>query len=212
MTPRHYIAFLLLVLTSIGALAHEKDTTRLTTPRPDTAVYQGLHVKLDLANIILSPATSHGQMQSYELAVSTQLIHRLFPTIEAGYSFGQAEKKEQLWHGQGGFMRIGLDLNPIRKRQYDPSALLVGVRLGTALQGYAGAEGQTLFGADCWGEIDAGCQVQIVKGLYMGWQARLKILFTRTRKDEAPMPDYIPGFGYRNDTGWGVNYYIGYRF
>ena len=65
---------------------------------------------------------------------------------------------------------------------------------------------------DCWGEIVAGCQVQIWKGFQMGWYVRLKFLFTRTDKQGDALPAYLPGFGYRNDTNWGINYFLGYKF
>jgi len=44
---------------------------------------------------------------------------------------------------------------------------------------------------------------------YMGWMGRLKVLFTRKGED---IPEYIPGFGTRDNIGWGLNYYLGWRF
>ena len=76
---------------------------------------------------------------------------------------------------------------------------------------------------DCWGEIVAGCQVQVWEnkkskvqgGLYMGWMGRLKILFTREKDgllaDEMG-PIYIPGYGKRGNISWGLSYHIGWKF
>ena len=59
----------------------------------------------------------------------------------------------------------------------------------------------------------------------MGWMGRFKALFTRTAKAHIAstlsqdnvdtsilMPVYIPGYGKRDNIGWGVNYYLGWRF
>ena len=45
----------------------------------------------------------------------------------------------------------------------------------------------------------------------MGWAVRFKLLFTSKNKNQRPEAYYIPGFGFRDNTNWGVNYYIGWR-
>ena len=69
--------------------------------------------------------------------------------------------------------------------------------------------------ADCWGEIVAGCQVEICKGFTMGWMGRFKCLFTR-QAEGLPANEYkaiyIPGFGRRDNIAWGLDYYIGVNF
>lgn len=168
---------------------------------PRDSIYMGTQVKLDIASPILTPALNSWSIQHYEMAVNVRLARRWYPTVELGYAT------------PGGFMRIGCDLNPLHRHPEAPHALLVGVRLATAVQ----EKGYT----DCWGEIVAGCQVEICKGdrlkvkgerkepmaFYMGWMGRFKILFTRDLT-----PTYIPGFGKRDNIGWGVNYYLGWRF
>ncbi len=165
-------------------------------------IYNGTQIKLDIASPILTPATHQWQKQHYEVAVNVRLAKRWYPTAELGYATN------------GGFMRLGCDLNPLKKHPESPHALLVGVRCATAVQegGYT----------DCWGEIVAGCQVEIYKGewqtakgersmsFYMGWMGRFKCLFTR--QERYFNPDYIPGFGNRDKIGWGANYYRGWRF
>ena len=176
------------------------DSAAFVVPKGDmmipekTPIYQGTQVKLDLASPILVPATTNWVRQNYEIAVNVRLKDRFYPTFEAGYAT------------PGGFIRIGTDINPLKKHPESPHALLIGVRVGTAVQ----AKGYT----DCWGEIVAGCQVEIAKvqhmAFYMGWMGRLKLLFTREYKENNP--SYIPGFGNRDKAGWGVNYYLGWKF
>lgn len=196
----------------------------------------GTMVKLDIASPIVIPAANKWQIQNYEVAVNVRLAKRWYPTVELGYAGGTKTQGDTVqWKGQGGFFRVGCDLHPLKKHPESPHALLVGVRLGTAVQ----QTEQTMEGtirsytggikADCWGEIVAGCQVEIARvnntAFYMGWMGRFKVLFTRslaTRvkpilpEDETYTavltPIYIPGFGTRDNIGWGVNYYLGWRF
>lgn len=201
-----------------------KDGTRIYS---DTAIYQGMNLKLDLANTTIEAALSKGKILSFEAAWNIRLKQRFYPTFEAGYAKAETAANGGEHKGEGGFFRVGLDINGLKKHPERLNALLVGVRIGTGMQGYD-LTGVTVnspywdgerkmdfynqFRADCWGEVVAGCQVQVWEGFQMGWFVRLKILFTRNASDEEVMPYYIPGFGYRDDTNWGFNYYIGYKF
>lgn len=192
----------------------------------DSSIYQGTYVKLDLFNPILEAARSKGEVQDYELMVSVRLKQRFYPAIELGYARASDNTANGHYKGQGGFIRIGTDINGLKKHPESPHALLVGVRIATAYQGYEltdiyrndpywqtpRANYTSLSKCDVWGEVVGGCNVQIARGFHMGWYVRLKVLFTRTDSDNGPMPYYIPGFGYRDDMNWGFNYYIGWKF
>ena len=208
---------LLLLLLSIRASAHVYG---------DSAIYQGLFIKLDLATPTIEVARSKGTLQTYEGAISVRLKNRYYPTLEGGYSFGKRDAEGGLYKGKGGFVRLGLDFNGLRKRIESPHALLVGLRVCSALQRYdlCDVKQNTPYwdtgtrvdflnrqAMDWWGEIVAGCNVNIASGFYMGWAVRFKLLFTSKNKDQRPEAYYIPGFGFRNNTNWGVNYYIGWR-
>lgn len=190
-----------------------KDGTRVYS---DSAIYQGMNIKLDLFNSIYEPARSKGKNQSYEIGMSWRLKQRYYPTLELGYA--QADKATDTTRciGQGAFARVGVDINGLKKHPEHLNALLVGIRIATALQQFTSSESEiaqpSRVRADAWGEVCAGCQVQVWEGLQMGWTVRFKILMTRTDRNNHPLPAYIPGFGSRNDTNWGLNYYIGYHF
>ena len=191
----------------------------------DSAVYQGMSIKLDIANPILELARSKGKVQDYEAALNVRLANRFYPTLEFGYAIAQTTADGGHYSGQGGFARLGMDLSALKKGQTE-NCLMVGLRVAGAYQGFqimdvpvcdnfwilpnANYYNQRKF--DCWGEIVAGCQVQIWKGFQMGWYIRMKLLFTRTDKQGDALPAYLPGFGYRNDTNWGINYFLGYKF
>ena len=176
------------------------------------SIYNATQIKLDIASPVVIAGTHQWQMQHYEIAANVQLARRFFPTLELGYSGGKTNRGDSIqYNAHGGFFRVGCDINPLKKHKDSPHALLVGLRIGTAVQ----TKGYT----DCWGEIIAGCQVEIAKvqktAFYMGWMGRFKVLFTRDKEGltaDQMKPIYIPGFGNRDNIGWGLNYYLGWRF
>lgn len=232
------IAILLLALTACYAAAQVPDTIRVPEQSQsetyqaenyrirDTSVYQATYLKLDLFNTAYEAIRSKGEVQDYELMVSVRLRQRFYPAIELGYAQARDSAEGGHYAGKGGFIRLGTDINGLKKHPESPHALLVGVRIATAVQGYEltglyrhddywqtpRANYSGLTRADVWGEVVGGCNVQIAGGFHMGWYIRLKVLFTRTASNNGPLPYYIPGFGYRDDMNWGFNYYIGYRF
>ena len=176
------------------------------------SIYNATQIKLDIASPVVIAGIHQWGMQHYEIAANVQLARRFFPTLELGYSGGKTHRGDSIqYNAHGGFFRVGCDINPLKKHKDSPHALLVGLRLGTAVQ----TKGYT----DCWGEIVAGCQVEIAKvqktAFYMGWMGRFKVLFTRDKEGltaDQMKPIYIPGFGNRDNIGWGLNYYLGWRF
>lgn len=184
-------------------------------------IYNATQIKLDIASPVVIAGIHQWQMQHYEIAANVQLARRFFPTLELGYSGGKTHRGDSIqYNGHGGFFRVGCDINPLKKKKDSPHALLVGLRLGTAVQGWEHTSHATSgTQADCWGEIVVGCQVEIAKvqrsAFYMGWMGRFKVLFTRDKEGltaDQMMPIYIPGFGNRDNIGWGLNYYLGWRF
>lgn len=184
-------------------------------------IYNATQIKLDIASPVVIAGIHQWQMQHYEIAANVQLARRFYPTLELGYSGGKTHRGDSIqYNGHGGFFRVGCDINPLKKKKDSPHALLVGLRLGTAVQGWEHTSHATSgTQADCWGEIVVGCQVEIAKvqrsAFYMGWMGRFKVLFTRDKEGltaDQMMPIYIPGFGNRDNIGWGLNYYLGWRF
>lgn len=191
---------------------------------PDTtALYQGINLKLDVGAAALEAAITQGRVLSFELGMNVNLKNRYLPTLELGYAGGKAFADGGGYYGQGGFAKVGLDLSALKKSG-KWNMLLVGLRLGTAVQGYqlndvlvpdsywqetVVTQVPWRVGADVWGEVVVGVQVQIYKRFHMGWYARFKILFTKQENGNFS-PYYIPGYGYRQETNFGLNYYLGF--
>ena len=185
------------------------------------SIYNGTQIKLDIVSPAITAGISKGSLQHYEIATNVRLALRFYPTLELGYAGGRTAIGDSIaYSGNGGFFRVGVDICPLKKHPELPHALLIGIRLGTSVQDYSNGTGlRSGLAADCWGEIVLGCQVEIAKvnktAFYMGWMGRLKFLFTREAEgllaaDRTAV--YIPGYGNRNNIGWGVNYYLGWSF
>lgn len=188
---------------------HYIDGTRVYA---DSVIYQGMNIKLDLGSAIVEAASSRGKRWEAAIAMNWRLKQRFYPTLELGYA-RQSGSVDSLYHeGQGGFARIGLDINGLKKHPERLDALLIGIRICPALQDYQLTGYPHKVRWDCWGEVVAGCQVQIFAGLTMGWSARLKYLFTEHAYGPIPAPGYVPGFGEVKGLSWGLSYYIGYKF
>lgn len=191
----------------------------------DSAVWQGMNVKLDVGNTIFTLARSHARTQQYEVAVNANFLNHFYPTVELGYGLSKDVAGGGRYEGQGAFTRLGIDINPLRKGRNRYYALLAGLRFGMDLQQFAlfdvnlhddyWSPGGVMrdyparFRFDCWGELVAGMQIQVVGPLTMGWYARVRFLFTEKAGDHQPY--FIPGYGCIDGPTFGFNYYIGWR-
>ncbi|MCM1035342.1 MAG: DUF6048 family protein [Paludibacter sp.] len=213
MKSRYYIVLLLLCL--VGGLQ--------AAERNDSTIWQGINLKVDIGTPILETALSSAKVQSYEIALNADLKHRFFPTLELGYAQADVSAAGGIFSGKGGYGRIGIDLSALKKGRKE-NMLLVGLRVGTALQQagmneikvsdpywqlYPATSYPASLRCDAWGEVVAGVQVQVYKRFHMGWFVRLKLLMTRGKEGDITA-HYIPGFGYRQDTNFGFNYYLGW--
>ncbi len=219
---RYILVFILCSLFFIPCNAQEQPDS---VSKPKKEIYKGLQLKLDIGSPILEIARSGAKVQTYEMAVNVNLLQRYFPTLELGYAQADRTITAGTFNGKGGFGRVGLDLSALKKQKESPNKLLVGLRVGTAVQDYS-MTNLTLHDTywqttptmnfhdircDVWGEIVAGIQVQVYKSFYMGLAGRFKMLFTRG-KEGTYTAYYIPGYGYKDDMNFGFNYYLGWQF
>ncbi len=193
---------------------------------PQDSIYRGWNIKFDLATPIMELARSKGHIRSFEMSANVSLLNRFYPTLEAGFAHTDRLSAENAtYQGAGGFFKAGLDISALKKEGPE-NQLYAGVRIAYSGQHYnlynvrisdtywnpdSEKDFRNLNQHDCFGEVVLGVQVKIVKGFNMGWYVRLKLLFTKG-KDGDFLPYYIPGFGYRQSTNFGINYYIGWSF
>ena len=214
-------------LSNIGQnMGQGSGQQKVVEEEPDTTpLWQGMNVKLDLGNTVYTLATTRAKRQQYEIALNCNLKNKFYPTIELGYGLSHDIVGGGNYDGQGGFMKLGVDLNPLRKGRNKYYALLAGIRIGLGLQQFSLTDvtlnddywesgGTTMnfpatFRADCWGEVCFGLQIQVVGPLTMGWYGRIHFLFTGSAGTHQPY--YVPGYGGVDAGNFSFNYYIGYR-
>lgn len=195
-------------------------------PAEKPKIYEGTTLKVDLFTPLYTMFGTGREILSYEALVHVNLLNKYFPTVEAGYAqVSHTAKNEASFVGGGVFSRVGVDFNLMKKNKDSGYFFLGGLRFGMAQQkfsitgihitdGYWNTSQIVSYPDshkfDCWAELVGGTHVRIYKGLNMGWSVRFKFLITR--KEEVLHTWYIPGFGYKENTTFGFNYYIGYTF
>jgi hypothetical protein len=224
-----YKCFLISVCVLLGlgrAYGEETSATAEEEEVVEIPLYQGIGVKLDVGNSIYEIAISGGRGMSMEAMVYANLKRKYLPTVEVGYgALTRTANNDAKFSGKGAFMRLGCDFNIMKNKKIE-NMFLLGVRWGAALQQCSTSNiiisdpywdvTQTLPARrmnrfDCWGELVGGVQVDVYKGFIMGWNVRVKALFTGLKEGKY-YPSYIPGFGHHNNTTFSFNYYIGYKF
>ena len=95
-----------------GKYERLKDGTRIYS---DSVIYQGMNLKLDIATTILEAAISKGSILSFEAAWNIRLKQRFYPTLEGGYVNAKASADGGIQDSEGGFFRVGLDINGLKK-------------------------------------------------------------------------------------------------
>ena len=140
--------------------AVQPEPVKPATRSVDTTVYQGVIVRLDIANPIFELARSNWHTYAVEAAVSVRLKYRLFPTIELGYAGQFRQEKDATtpkYNGQGEYVRLGMDINPLKKHPERRSVMLVGVRAKLPIIPIAAyCNFKYYFGGDYPAEVDAG--------------------------------------------------------
>ena len=88
MNSRLLLILSLLFLASRASADPKTSLGRPSQPKQyaDTAIYQGMSIKLDIAMPILELARSAGKIQDYEMALNVRLAKRFYPTLELGYA------------------------------------------------------------------------------------------------------------------------------
>jgi hypothetical protein len=192
-------------------------------------VLNSMRVELDVSPI-LSTIVSGGEIYTYEAALQAEINKRFYPVVEMG--FGGANKLTPsgiTFKGDALFYKLGMDFNLIKSKTGKDrfnNFFLVGARLGFTHFDYdllnvrytddywGGDFSKNLHqtSSNLWFEITAGIRVEIFHNLYIGWTARTKNMLTKTDPGKIK-PWYIPGYGINGDDSvWGFNYLIGYKF
>ncbi len=159
---------------------------------------------------------------SYEGSLDINFGHKYFAVAEAGYSNTNLKKDNYDYYSDGYFIKLGLDYNMLEK--YPTDFLGVGFRLGAASFNHSAEN--VIVENDLWGNIPInidsesvdtywlegsfGLKAELLKNIYFGWSALIKIRLSGGSPSFQPYD--IPGYGNGiNSINLGANYYIYYQ-
>ena len=198
------------------------DTIVHTKKKVDSAGRQ-LCIGINLVQPALNYYTA-GQY-GYELEADYYLRNEFYAAMEGGWGGSTVNFSDLQYKTTNNFIRLGFNKALLaRDNPRDWDMMFMGLRLGIAdvdrsaatytvtdsLWGnVAGSDHGKKFIA-FWAEITAGMRVELVKGLFAGWNVRGKFMLDgKSFSDLSPL--YIAGYG-RGDknTSFDFNLYISY--
>lgn len=160
---------------------------------------------------------------SYEASFDFNFNDNYFGIFEAGYSEIDLKKDNYHYLSDGTFFKLGMDYNMLKKHPTD--YLGMGFRIGRANLNqsansillddnhwptYSTSLNSKSYNT-YWFEVSFGLKGELLKNIYFGWSAMVKVRITGG-KDADFQPYDIPGFGKgENAINLGANYYIYYQ-
>ncbi len=190
----------------------DKDTVKVSRA-PKMPLYNGVTVGVNFFDGILQMA---GQSYAnYFVSGAVNMHNWFFPTVEVGLGFADHKPKGKNYKYKTSptlFAKVGVDYNFLYNSNPAYKALL-GVRFGYSSfkyditdisipNDYWGSGSQPVEMAQqkasaLWGEVVAGLQVHIYRGLSLGWSLRYKFRM-HVSDGSSSQPWFLPGFGARN--------------
>lgn len=216
-----YICSFLLILTSFSlSFGQNNDDLYAPEEEKEPLVFKGIKVGVNVGRF--TDFQFKPERFSYEASFDFNLSNRYFGVLEAGHSEIDLEKDNYRYISDGSFIKVGMDFNMLKK--YPSDYLGMGVRIGRADFSHSASNilmdespWTEPFAVDSksyntyWLEISFGLKGELIKNVYFGWGAMMKIAVSG-RKDGAFQPYDIPGFGNGSNTvNLGAKYYIYYQ-
>ncbi|MFC2096474.1 DUF6048 family protein [Bacteroidota bacterium] len=216
-----YIFSLLLILVSLSFSFGQEDELYAVEEEKEPLELKGIKIGVNVGRF--TDFQFKPERFSYEASFDFNLSNKYFGVIEAGYSEINLKEDNYTYISDGTFIKAGMDYNMLKK--YPSDYLGMGVRIGRAdfkhsandvliVDEHWPANGLTIDSKSYntyWLEISFGLKGELLKNVYFGWGATVKIAMSG-RKDSAFQPYDIPGFG-KGSSGinLGANYYIYYQ-
>lgn len=201
--------------------ANVTDTAGKKEPKPPY-VHQ-FRIGFDLARIAFNLANP--SQQGYEIQADYLLRKNNYLVLETGLGKGTVDYTNLTYDNSSYFIKLGIDksfLDVISTRDFDIG--FIGARYGMS----AGKRSEATytvtspFGAPVegkvpaqnfvvhWGEITGGIKVELFKGVFAGWNGRMRFMLNPGVFSELA-PNYIPGYGKGDKTvSFDINFYLSY--
>jgi hypothetical protein len=179
----------------------------------------GVDITRPIANLFLKTR------QSYEFQVDYAIKNETYLVAEAGWGSANIDYSDLRYKSNNMFLRVGVDKTMLtRIASSDWDMLFVGMRYGFApikrsdatytttdsLWGNTSGmiQGKSLTAH--WLEVTAGIRVEMIQGLFLGWNIHGRFLLNQKPFRELP-PSFIAGYGKGDkNTIFDYNFYVSY--
>ena len=180
-----------------------------------------VRVGYDLSSLVNTLANSDKTF--FEVTADID-FDRYFVTMDYGIQERTRQGDDFLYKNRGSYFRIGPEVN-FNHRDRRNSSLFLGFRYATAVFDdemsymiqddvfgeFSGFSSNDRLNAE-WLELVSGLKVKIWDQLFLGYTVRFKFAKSQDLSENLAPYD-IPGYGrVDQDTAWGFNYYVFYRF
>lgn len=216
------IVFTCLALTAMGQQSNQE--LKIGQPKPDWRPSM-IRVSYDIIPVGEAIFTSTRSGQHFQASVD---FHKYFFMVEYGTQQTQrGERFSYQYENNGSYFRLGPEVNLLKNSVIN--TLNFGIRYARSTFDDQVSFTKTLDNGTVnpteipvnesnngvvaqWAELTAGLNVNVWKGMYMGYTIRYKFRRKITGNDVLTPYD-IPGFGlHENRLGVGFNYFIGWAF
>lgn len=215
----------LLVGPGCGFAAHAQADT--TAPEPETKITYELPHQLRFGIDITRPIADAflKTRKSYEFQVDYAIKNEAYLVAEAGWGNADIDYPDLKYKSSNPFLRIGIDKTMLtRIAASDWDMLFVGMRYGfapikrgeavyTTTDSLWGNTTGTIAGKNLtahWLEVTAGIRVEMIHGLFIGWNIHGRFLLNQKPFRELP-PSFIAGYGKGDkNTIFDYNLYVSY--
>jgi len=163
--------------------------------------------------------------QGYEIQADYLLRNAIYLVAETGFGNGKVDYDNLQYDNSGYFFKFGVDksfLDIVSKQDFDIGFIGARYGIGSGKRSEAAYFVASPFGPPAegkvprqnfivhWGEITGGIKVELGKGIFAGWNARMRFLLNAGVFKELA-PNYIPGYGKGDkSTSFDFNFYLSY--
>ncbi len=198
------------------------DTSDVKLKKKDLAGHQlclGIDIVRPVENAFLN------NRYGYEVAGDYYMHNEFYGTLEGGWGGSNVAYTDLKYTTRNDFIRLGFNKTILtRERPTDWDMMFMGLRLGLANVSRSNASytvtdslwGNTSGGtkganfAAVWLELTGGMRVELVKGLFAGWNIRGKFMMNG-KSFNSLSPLYIAGYGQGDkNSAFDFNVYVSY--
>ncbi len=216
-----YFSSIILLLFAIQSSGQDTtDVNSISLVKPEQ---RQLRIGIDLSRVVMNMLVDN--RYSYEFSADYSMKKEVYAVVEAGFGGSDINYPDLKYTSRNTFLKVGVDRSMLQRMfPSDWDMLFVGIRYGIGFISRDEATYMTednVWGATTgtipsqsltahWAELTAGLRVELLKGVFAGYNVRGKFLINQGPFKELP-PAYISGYGKgEKNTVFDFNFYVQY--